>query len=96
MRKLMEEFAPAAPLSAGAADRSPAADAIRRVVANPDRASQTLAGSGTWRAGTGELAASVTAGAPANGFSVSAASLSAADWTALYGELARRYRQEKH
>ena len=90
MVKLEQEFKASPPLAADPADHSPGAEAIRRAVSDPVRAGQSLAGSQGWRAGARELAACILNDAPANGFSVSAATFRSAEWQALYSELLRR------
>jgi len=87
MAKLEEEFSSQPPLAVAPDDHSPEAEMFRRVVVDPSRAAETLAGSSSWRAGPKELAAGILAEAPANGFSVSAATLSAAEWQALHAGL---------
>jgi hypothetical protein len=87
MEKLVEEFGAQPPLAIALEDRSPAAQLIRRVVTDPSRAAETLAGSSSWRAGPKELAASILPAAPGNGFSVSAATLSEAEWQVLLAGL---------
>jgi hypothetical protein len=85
-----EEKAPPPIALPPAEDRSPGAEALRRGVADPVRAARTLARTAAWRPGPAELARIVTADAPGNGFSASAATLTAAEWGALHGELLRR------
>jgi hypothetical protein len=68
-------------------DHTPGAEVFRKVIVDPARAAQSLAGSAAWKAGPKELAESILSGAPANGFSVSAATLSVAEWQALQEEL---------
>ncbi len=95
MAKLEEEFSAHPPLASAPDDHSPEAQLIRRVVVDRSRAAQTLAGSSSWRAGPKELAASILPGAPGNGFSVSAATLSAAEWQALQAGLLKMSPQEQ-
>jgi len=90
MAKLEQEFTASPPLAVDPADHTPGAEALRRAVSDPARAGQSLAVSREWRAGSQELAASILNGAPANGFSVSAAIMSPDEWKALYSELVRR------
>ncbi len=87
MAKLVEEFSAQQPLTIVPDDRSPAAELIRRVVTNPSRAAETLAGASSWRAGPKELAAGILPGTPGNGFSASTATLSAAEWQVLLAGL---------
>jgi len=56
-------------------------------IVDPVRAAQTLAGSASWQQSAAALAAVVVSGSPANGFAVSAATLSAEQWRVLYGAL---------
>ncbi|MCP4661625.1 MAG: cytochrome c [bacterium] len=56
---------------------------FRVAVADPARASATLAAREDWRSDTAALARLVTAGAPANGFSPAAATLSVEEWELL-------------
>jgi mono/diheme cytochrome c family protein len=88
--KLQQEFRAAPPLNVDPADHSPGAEALRGVVEDPARAAETLAGSRYWQAGAKELADSILADAPANGFRVAAAGLSPSDWQALHAELVKR------
>ena len=90
MAKLEQEFTASPPLAVDPADHTPGAEALRRAVLDPARAGQSLAGSQAWRAGSEALAASILNGVPANGFSVSAAIMSPAEWQALYSELLKR------
>ncbi len=87
MAKLEQEFTAARPLAVAPEDHSPGAEIFRRMVQNPIRAAQVLAGSEKWRKGPAELAASILPGAPGNGFSMSAATLSAEEWKQLHAEL---------
>jgi mono/diheme cytochrome c family protein len=85
--KLAAEFSAPPPLIVAPDDQSFGAQVFRRVVIDPVRAAQTLAGASAWRKGARELAASILPGAPVNGFSVSAAALSADEWQALQEEV---------
>jgi hypothetical protein len=87
MARLVQEFSAAPPLAVGSGDRSPGAELVRQVVIDPSQAARTLAGSSSWRSDPKELAASILQAAPENGFSVSAAALSPAEWQALHAEL---------
>ncbi len=87
MARLGEEFSAQPPLAVAPDDRSPEAEMVRRVVVDPSRAAETLAESSSWRAGPTALAAGILPEAPANGFSVSAATLSAAEWQLLQSGL---------
>ncbi len=90
MAKLEQEFKASAPLAVDPADHSPGAEVLRRAISDPARASQSLAGSGGWRTAPKDLANGILNGAPANGFSVTAATLGPAEWQALYTELVKR------
>jgi mono/diheme cytochrome c family protein len=87
MARLVQEFSAAPPLAVGSGDHSPGAELVRQVVIDPSQAARTLAGSSSWRSDPKELAASILQAAPGNGFSVSAAALSPAEWQALHAEL---------
>ncbi len=87
MTKLEQEFTAATPLAVAPEDNSPGAEVFRKVIQDPVRAAQTLAGSDIWRKGPSELATGVLQDAPTNGFSVSVATLSAAEWKELHSEL---------
>ncbi len=87
MAKLEAEFSAQPPLVIAPEDQGPEAEMVRRVVIDPSRAAETLAESSSWRAGPKELAAGILPGAPANGFSVSAADLDAAEWQVLQAGL---------
>lgn len=87
MAKLEQEFTAAKPLTVAPEDRSPGAEIFRRMVHSPSRAAQLLAGSEKWREGPAALAASILPDAPGNGFSTSAATLSAEEWKQFHAEL---------
>jgi mono/diheme cytochrome c family protein len=87
MAKLQAEFSAPPPLAVAPENHSPGAEVFRKVIHDPIRAAQTLAGSEDWRKGPTELAACVLQDAPGNGFSISAATLSAAEWKDLHAEL---------
>jgi hypothetical protein len=90
MAKLKEEYFSPPVLSAFKDIHSPGAEVLRRVVADPSRAARILAGAQSWRASPKDLAASVLADAPGNGFSETAASLSNSEWQALHAELLKQ------
>jgi mono/diheme cytochrome c family protein len=90
MVKLEQEYKVAPRMRLDPEDHSPGAELVRRVVSDPSRAAVSLAGAQSWRTGPNVLAATILAGAPANGFSISAAALSAAEWQVLHSELAGR------
>ena len=87
MAKLEKEFSARPPLEVVLDDKSPGAEIIRRVVIDSSRAAETLAGSSSWRTSPKELAAGILPETPGNGFSVTTATLSAAEWQALHAEL---------
>jgi hypothetical protein len=87
MAKLEQEFTAVKPLTVVPEDRSPGAEIFRRMVHNPSRAAQILAGSEKWREGPAALAASILPDTPGNGFSASAATLSAEEWKQLHAKL---------
>jgi mono/diheme cytochrome c family protein len=89
MARLRQEYRAPAPLVINPEDPSPAAEVLRRAVSDPAVAARTLAGTAYWRSGPKELAESILPGAPANGFSLQATALSAAEWQALHAELKR-------
>lgn len=93
MAKLEQEFKASPPLAVNPADHSPGAEALRRAVRDPARAGQSLSGSPAWRASPKDLAACILNDVPANGFSVSAAIMSPAEWQAFYSELLKRIKQ---
>jgi len=61
-----------------------------RAIDDPLRAAAWLQASNAWRGGPRALAQAAAAQAPGNGFAVSAAGLSAAEWGALYAQLRGR------
>ncbi len=86
MAKLEAEFNVPPPLPAPAAGSAGAA-LLSRIVVDRARAAATLAHSPAWRHSLVELAQVVAAGAPDNGFAISAATLSADEWRRLYDAL---------
>ncbi len=60
---------------------------LRRVILDPSRAAQTLAGNVAWREDPKQLAASILPGTPGNGFAVDSATLSPLEWQTVHGEL---------
>jgi hypothetical protein len=87
MARLEQEFTAARPLAVAPEDHSPGAEIFRRIIQDPSRAAQVLAGSEKWREGPAELAAGILPDVPGNGFSVSSMTLSAGEWKQLYAEL---------
>jgi len=94
MTKLEQEFSAVPPLAVDREDQSPGAGLLQRAVVDPVRAAQFLSQSRAWRASSRELAASVARETPVNGFAVSSASLSAAEWQLLYSELLKRIKSK--
>jgi mono/diheme cytochrome c family protein len=94
MARMEEEFTAPSPLAIDREDQSPAGKILRQVVINSSRASQVLRESRSWRASARDLAESILAGTPGNGFSVSVAALSPAEWQALHAELLKRIKPE--
>ena len=92
MAKLEGEFTPLTPLKISADDHSPGAEILRRMVRDASRVALTLNNSESWRDGPDALAQSILPDAPANGFSVSLATLQPSEWRALYDELLKRIR----
>ena len=87
MARLEAEYhAPASIALAGEAQDS-TAGLLRRVIIDPSRAAQTLAGNAAWRESPKQLAASILPEAPGNGFAVDSATLSPLEWQTLHGEL---------
>lgn len=87
MGKLEQEFTAAAAL-APPGNASPDALAIfARAVRDRTRVGQTLAQAKSWRDNPAALAKIAAADTPANGFAVSVATLSPADWQSLYDAL---------
>jgi mono/diheme cytochrome c family protein len=92
--KLEEEFSAAPLLVVDKGDHSPGAELLRRVLADPFRASQFLAQSRIWRVSYRELAAIAVLGLPANGFSTTSAALNSAEWQLLHSELTKRIKSK--
>jgi mono/diheme cytochrome c family protein len=88
--KLEAEFAALRPVEFSMENQSPGAEILRHVTLNRSRAAQVLSGSNRWRAAPSSLAAAILSDTPGNGFSVSAANLSLADWKALHAELLKQ------
>jgi len=87
--KLAQEFSSPEPLAVLPGDRSAEAEILRRVVADGQRAAQTLSGTSLWHTGPEDLASVILGNAPGNGFSVEAAALSPAEWQVLFEGLRR-------
>lgn len=71
--------------------QGPQADLFRRVVLDPQRVAQVLGASDAWRVDGDRFMALVTAGAPANGFSPSAATLTVNEWELLRRTLSEAF-----
>lgn len=94
MTKLEEEFAVLLPLTFGGEGQSPEEKLLRRVVVNPSRAAQVLVQSQLWHASDRELAEIILPDVPANGFSISTATLDPSEWRMLHAELLKRLKPE--
>jgi mono/diheme cytochrome c family protein len=90
MAKLKEEFAAPKPFEISAENQVLGAEIIEHVVINRSRAAQVLTESNRWRATPSNLAAAILPDTPGNGFSVSTANLSLADWNALHAALLKQ------
>ena len=89
MARLEQEFHAPPPLAVAPDDHSSGAEIFRRIVGDPSRAALVITESESWRTGPKELAASILPGIPANGFSVSAATLTSSEWKEIHSELIR-------
>ncbi len=88
MRRLEDEARRVAPLAVPVASSADHGAALASgIVAAAARAALTLARAPGWRESPAALAKAIVPGAPANGFAVSAATLTPDDWAALHGEL---------
>ena len=94
MARLEEEFAAPPPLAIEMGDQSPAAGLLRKVIADPARASQFLTQSSAWRISDRDLARSVVLEMPANGFSTCSAALSTDEWKTLQSELLKKVKSK--
>ncbi len=91
--KLEEEYVNPPSLAVDPGDHSPEAEILRKAIADPSRAAQTLVESSTWRISARELAGCVLLGIPENGFSTNSAAMNMSDWQELYAELLRRIKK---
>ncbi len=66
------------------------AQTLRQAVVDPVRAAQTLVQNQSWRLSVRDLASTILAGAPGNGFSVGVATLNLSEWQVLHSELLQR------
>lgn len=87
LERLQAEYATPAPLALPEGAAGETRRLFESAVSDPARAAATLASSGQWRTDLPSLCRLVTAGAPANGFSPSAAGLEPAEWRTLQGAL---------
>jgi mono/diheme cytochrome c family protein len=94
MRKLEEEFTVPVSHAFGGEGQSPEEKLLRRVIINPSRAVQVLVQSRAWQAGDQELAGFILPDLPANGFSISTATLTPSEWKMLHAELLKRFKTE--
>ncbi|HTY63364.1 MAG TPA: cytochrome c [Acidobacteriota bacterium] len=90
MDRLRTEYTAPPPLAVHRSNESAGAGILLRVLADPDRAALFLARSQSWKKSAKDLASSILADAPANGFSVGSATLNAAEWQELYAELLKQ------
>jgi mono/diheme cytochrome c family protein len=95
MEKLVSEYNAPAAMAVTAEDSSEEGQILRRVIVDEGRAARTLAGSDAWRSGPRELAAYLIFDAPANGFSVDAATLTPFEWKVLRGAILRRFEDKR-
>ena len=93
MVKLEEEFRVPPPLAVAPEDQSAGAEILRKVISDPLRAAQTLAGVEVWHKGPAELAAAILPDAPGNGFSTAAATLTGEEWKQLQAEFVKLTRR---
>jgi mono/diheme cytochrome c family protein len=94
MAKLREEYKTPRPITVSRGDQSSGSDVLRRVLRDSFRAAQCLKQSQSWQESYQALAASILPDIPENGFSVDTASLSPAEWQALYAELLKWAKSE--
>jgi mono/diheme cytochrome c family protein len=94
MARLREEYVAPPPLTVSHGDYSPGSEILRRVLRDSFRAAQCLRQSQSWRTNYQELAAAILPNTPENGFSVSTAALSQAEWQELYAELLKRTKSQ--
>jgi mono/diheme cytochrome c family protein len=88
MERLEREFTSPAPLIVPTGERvGHAGTLLARVIIDRTRAAQTLALAPSWAESAASLARAVAPGIPGNGFSVSVATLSPAEWQTLREEL---------
>jgi hypothetical protein len=91
--KLEEEFVNPPSLAVDAGDRSPGAEILRKAIADPSRAAQTLVQSSAWRISARELAGCVLLDIPQNGFSTGSAAMNMSEWQELHAELLKRIKK---
>jgi mono/diheme cytochrome c family protein len=90
MAKLASEYQAPTPLAIAANDSSQEMAVLRRAIVDPGRAARAFADFNLSRPGLSELAATLIPDAPANGFSVDLATLSASEWKTLQGAILKR------
>lgn len=90
LARLRAEFSAPPPIAVPPEGRGPEGELLRRVIVDPVRSAQTLAGNPSWRTAPQQLAASIVPGIPENGFAVRVATLTAAEWQVLHSELLKR------
>lgn len=90
MAKLQNEFHAHSPLAAAPDDFSEEAQLLRRVIVDGQRAAESFAVSASGSANIKELAQSLTANAPGNGFSTRIALLGPSEWKTLREVILRR------
>jgi mono/diheme cytochrome c family protein len=95
MAKLEEEFTEPPPIDILQEDKRAASRLLHRAILNPSRAARVLAGSNLWRESPEALASSILPDAPGNGFSISLAELSAAEWKVLHTELLEQMKRNQ-
>ncbi len=93
--KLEAEFTAPPPLAVPSEERGRETGGLRTLVIDPSRAALTLAGSQSWREDSIELAPIIVPGSPTNGFSVSTATQSAAEWNELQAGLKQASQADK-
>jgi mono/diheme cytochrome c family protein len=92
--KLQSEYRPAEPLVIGPDSSVEEAQLLRRIIVNEQRAAETLAGLFPQRPDLKELAGSLAANAPGNGFSPGVALLTSSEWKIFEEDLRKRLNWE--
>lgn len=91
--KLESEYRTSAPLVIGPDSSGEEAQLLRRIIVNEQRAAETIAGLPVQRVDLKELANSLAANAPGNGFSPGIALLSPSEWKIFEEALRTRHKQ---